>query len=133
MDKLYRRVTKSLEKWCQWRPIIEIIELIEIIKILRDYLNVPGLYTPLFHPFLSSIVGRPLDTHAVSGLHVGKGKRDILHVHNNKSGNLFCKNIFCGLQVVQFECPRVIHPLLSFNFGVHCVVPFPVHAVKGKC
>ena len=29
------------------------------------------------------------------------------------------------MQMVQFECPRVIHPLLSFIFGVHCVVSFP--------
>ena len=34
--------------------------------------------------------------------------------------------------MVQLECPRVIHPLLSFTFGFHYGVPFPLHAGKGK-
>ena len=42
-----------------------------------------------------------------------------------------CK--FRGLQMVQFECTRVIHPLVSFTFGVHCGVPFSLNAGKGKC
>ena len=33
----------------------------------------------------------------------------------------------------QFECPKVIHLMVSFTFGVHCVVPFSLHAGKGKC
>ena len=35
--------------------------------------------------------------------------------------------------MVQFECPGLIHHLVSFNFGVHCGVPLPLHAGKGKC
>ena len=34
--------------------------------------------------------------------------------------------------MVQFECPRVIHPLVSFTFGVHCRVSFSPDAGKGK-
>ena len=30
---------------------------------------------------------------------------------SKKKGNLFSKNMFCRLQLVQFECPRVIHLL----------------------
>ena len=48
-------------------------------------------------------------------------------------GNLFFKNVLCGLQMVRFKIPRVMHPLQSFTFGVHCGVPFPLHAGKGKC
>ena len=40
---------------------------------------------------------------------------------------------FLRLQMVQFECPRVIHPLVSVTFGVHCRLPFSLHAGKGKC
>ena len=43
------------------------------------------------------------------------------------------ENRFCGLQMVQFECVRVIHPLVSFSFRVSCGVPFSQHAGKGKC
>ena len=35
--------------------------------------------------------------------------------------------------MVQLECPKVTHPLVSLTFGVHCGVPFPLHAGKGKC
>ena len=35
--------------------------------------------------------------------------------------------------MVQFECPRVIHPLVSLTFGVHCGLSFSLHAGKGKC
>ena len=35
--------------------------------------------------------------------------------------------------MVQFKCPRVIHPLISFTFGVHCGLPFSLHAGKGTC
>ena len=34
--------------------------------------------------------------------------------------------------MVQFECPRVIHPLMPFTFGVHCGLPFSLDAGKGK-
>ena len=37
------------------------------------------------------------------------------------------------LQMAQFECPRVIYPLVSLTFGVHCGVPFSLDAGKGKC
>ena len=38
-----------------------------------------------------------------------------------------------GGKMVQFECPRVTHPLVSFTFGAHCGVPFSLDAGKGKC
>ena len=60
-------------------------------------------------------------------------KREVLHVACLKSGNSYCKNRFCGLQMVQLECPRVINPLVSSTFGVHCGVPFSLYAGKGKC
>ena len=34
--------------------------------------------------------------------------------------------------MVQFECPSVIHPLLSFTFGVRCGMSFSLDAGKGK-
>ena len=47
-------------------------------------------------------------------------------------GNVLCKNRFCGLQMVQFECFRVVYSLVSFTFGVHCEMPFSQYAGKGK-
>ena len=35
--------------------------------------------------------------------------------------------------MVQFECPRVIHPFLSFTFGLHADVSISLNAGKGKC
>ena len=35
--------------------------------------------------------------------------------------------------MVQFECPRVIYPLVLFTFGVHCEVSISLYAGKGKC
>ena len=35
--------------------------------------------------------------------------------------------------MVQFECPRVIHSLVSLIFGVHSVVSILLYAEKGKC
>ena len=35
--------------------------------------------------------------------------------------------------MVQFEYLRVIHPLVSLNFGVHWGVSLSLHAGKGKC
>ena len=35
--------------------------------------------------------------------------------------------------MVQFECHRDTHPLLSFNFGVHCGLSFFLDAGKWKC
>ena len=32
--------------------------------------------------------------------------------------------------MVQFECPRALHPLLSFTSGVHYGVPILLHAGK---
>ena len=61
-------------------------------------------------------------------VHAGKG---LLHVACEWSGNLFCKNGFLGLQMVQFECPRVLHPLPPFTFGVHYGLSFFLHAVEG--
>ena len=46
---------------------------------------------------------------------------------------VLCKNGFRVLQMVQFECPRVIYPLVSFTFGSTLRCPFPLHAGKGKC
>ena len=53
-------------------------------------------------------------------------KREMLHVACEKSGNLFWKNRFCGLKMVQLECPRarVIYPLVSFTFGFSGRCPF---------
>ena len=60
-------------------------------------------------------------------------KRERLHVACYKGGNSFSENRFCGLQIVQFECPRFIHPLVSLIFWIHCGVPFSLYAGKGKC
>ena len=35
--------------------------------------------------------------------------------------------------MVQFEFPKIIHPLVSFTFGVYSVLPFSLDAGKGKC
>ena len=35
--------------------------------------------------------------------------------------------------MIQFECPRVIYPLLLFNIGVHCGVSISLYAGKGNC
>ena len=59
-------------------------------------------------------------------------KREKQHAAYQKSENLFSKNGFCGLQMFQFECPRVTHPLLSFTFRVHSCRAFSVDAGKGK-
>ena len=40
---------------------------------------------------------------------------------------------FRGLQMIQFECPRVIYPLVLLTFGVHCGVSISLDAGKGKC
>ena len=50
-----------------------------------------------------------------------------------KSGNLSVENRFCGLKMFQFKCMKLIHPLMSLNFGVHLGVSFSLHAGKGKC
>ena len=34
--------------------------------------------------------------------------------------------------MIQYEIPRVIHPCVSFTFGIRCGVPFPLYAGKGK-
>ena len=56
----------------------------------------------------------------------------MLHVACSKVGNSFSKNRFGGLLMAQFECARVINPLVSFTFGVHCGVSLSLHAGKGK-
>ena len=35
--------------------------------------------------------------------------------------------------MVQFECPRVIHPLLLFTFGVIFWMSISQYAGKGRC
>ena len=35
--------------------------------------------------------------------------------------------------MIQFECPRVNHPLVLFTFGVHWGVSISLYAGKGKC
>ena len=57
----------------------------------------------------------------------------MLHVACGKVEIRFHKIWSYDLQMVQLECPRVIHPLVSLTFGVHCGVPFPLDAGKGKC
>ena len=41
-------------------------------------------------------------------------------------------NKFCGLKMVQFECARVINPLVSFTFRFNCGCPFPCMQEKGS-
>ena len=43
------------------------------------------------------------------------------------------KNRFCGLQMIQFECPRVNHPLVLFTFGMHSGESISQYAGNGKC
>ena len=57
-------------------------------------------------------------------------KREMLHVACKLSGNLLLKNRFRGLQMVRFECTRVIHLLLSFTLGIHYGVLFALHGGK---
>ena len=35
--------------------------------------------------------------------------------------------------MIQFECPRVIYPLVLFNIWVHCGVSISLYAGNGKC
>ena len=42
------------------------------------------------------------------------------------------QNRFCRLQMIQFESPKVIHPLVSLTFGAHCGLPFSLFAGKEK-
>ena len=35
--------------------------------------------------------------------------------------------------MIQFECPRVIHPSVPFTFGVYCGVSISQYAGNGKC
>ena len=88
-------------------------------------LNVAGSHTPCSHSLLKSIVG------CLFPLHTGKGKGASGFCI---SGNLPMENRFNRLQVVQFECGRVTHPLVSFTLktGVGWM-PFPLHAGKGNC
>ena len=51
----------------------------------------------------------------------------------NKVEIHFEKNGILRLQMIQFECPRIIHPFVSSTFGVHCGVPFSLYAGKEKC
>ena len=53
----------------------------------------------------------------------------MLHVACLLSGNPFCKIRFCWPQMVQFDCPRVIHPLVSST----CAVSFSLYAGNRKC
>ena len=45
----------------------------------------------------------------------------------------FAKVGFVDMQMVQYECPRVIHPLVSFTFEVRFGVPFSLDAGKWNC
>ena len=86
--------------------------------------NSPGSYTPWCHSLLESTEGCPFlwmqeKRKAACGLLI-KWKS-------------IMQNGFLGLQKIQFECPRVIHTLVPFSFGVHWGVPFSLDAGKGKC
>ena len=50
----------------------------------------------------------------------------------SECGKLNVENRFCGLQMVQFESPRVTQPFVSFTFGSTVGCPFILHAGTGK-
>ena len=113
-------------KFCMW--LVNEVELhyakIGFVDSRWSNLNAPWSYTPWSHSLLWSTEGCPFPCmqekgNAASSLW--------------KSGNLLLGNRFCGLQMVQLECPKVIHPLVSFTFIVNWGVPFSIHAGKGKC
>ena len=78
----------------------------------------------VIHPFVLF----SLEVHygMLFSLHAGKGKYCMWPF--KKRGNLFFNIKFCGLQMVQFECSRVMRPLLSFTFGSHLGAPFFLHS-----
>ena len=57
----------------------------------------------------------------------------MLHVAYCKSENLVFKKVSPVLQTIQFECPRVVHYLMSLTFEGNCGVPFSLHAGKWEC
>ena len=77
--------------------------------------NAQGSYTPWSHSLSRSFVNCPFHWMQEKG-NAACGLK--------KSVNLFFKKRFHGLQMVQFECPRVIHPLVSFSSKVICGLPF---------
>ena len=83
----------------------------------------------VIHPLVSFTFG--VHCGASLSLHARKGKCCMWLV-NKVDTYSACKNRFCRLQMVQFECPKVMHPLMSSPFGVHCGVPFSLHIGKGK-
>ena len=50
----------------------------------------------------------------------------------SECGKLNVENRFCGLQMVQFECTQVIHPLVLFYFGVLFLSALPHMQEKGN-
>ena len=97
-------------------------------------LNASGLYSPQCHPLvlwvdcgLFPFSGYP-PLFSLRALR----KRKILHVAYKK-WKFIWQEYVCGLQMVQFECPRAMHPLLRFPFGVHYGGAFSLLAGKGKC
>ena len=64
-------------------------------------------------------------SHKIIKLEHGRPCMQCMHEKGGAAcGNIFCKNRFCGLQMVQFEWPQVIHPLVSYTFGVNSELPF---------
>ena len=105
-------ITRVANEW----PVLENSNLPHSFTFSFEYSNI---YSNLGHP-------RPMPRHwRSSSLHARKGKYC--------SGNSFCNFSFQGLQMIQFECPKVIHSLVSLNFGVYCGVPFSLHTGKWKC
>ena len=60
----------------------------------------------------------------------GKGKWCMWLVNNMEI--YFFKNMIHGLQMVQFECHRVTHPLVTVSFGFNCVAFRSLHVGKGN-
>ena len=79
--------------------------------------------TRVIHPLLSFTLGIHYGEPFPSMLENG-----MMHAACDRSGNVFCKNRFCGVQMVQFECTKVIHSLLTLALGIHYGVLFTLRA-----
>ena len=80
--------------------------------------------TPLVHFTVGIHCGVPFSLHAGKGIYAA--------CNLLKKWKFIFQKKYSWLQMVLFENPRVIHPLVPFTFGVHFGVPFSLHAEKGK-
>ena len=96
------------------------------IAIFEDrFLGVPIVQCEcpsVIQPLISSTFG--VHCKVPFSLHIRKGYCCICL--GNKVEIYFPR--FCWLQMFQFKCSVVIHALLSFTSGIHCRVPFSLHA-----